>query len=167
MISLQNLDREYAFSEGDVRLLSTLAASLSVALENARLFDETKRLLAETDERAAELAIINGVQQGLAAQLDMQAMYDLVGDKIREVFDAQVVDIGILDADDGLSASRTRSSAACASPTSRSTSSGSGARSSRPGRRSSSTATWSARPRRPGSRRSSRASCRSRRCSSR
>ena len=29
----------------------------------------------------------------------MQAMYDLVGDKIREIFDAQVVDIGILDAD--------------------------------------------------------------------
>ena len=43
---------------------STIAASLSVALENARLFDETKRLLTETDERAAELAIINEVQRG-------------------------------------------------------------------------------------------------------
>ncbi len=58
---------------------------------------ETKRLLAETDERAAELAIINSVQQGLAEKLDMQAMYDLVGDKIQEIFDAQVVDIGIYD----------------------------------------------------------------------
>ena len=29
----------------------------------------------------------------------MQAMYDLVGDKIREIFDAQVVDIGIYDLD--------------------------------------------------------------------
>ena len=27
----------------------------------------------------------------------MQAMYELVGDKIREIFDAQVVDIGIYD----------------------------------------------------------------------
>ena len=27
----------------------------------------------------------------------MQAMYDLVGDKIQRVFDAQVVDIGIYD----------------------------------------------------------------------
>ena len=70
---------------------------MGVALENARLFDETKRLFTETDERAAELAIINEVQQGLAAQIDMQAMYDLVGDRMREVFDAQVVDIGILD----------------------------------------------------------------------
>ncbi len=101
-ISLQNLDRTDAFSEGDLRLLTTLASSLSVALENARLFDETKRLLVETDERAAELAIINSVQEGLAQNLEMQAMYELVGDKIREIFDAQVVDIGIIDRDAGL-----------------------------------------------------------------
>ena len=101
-ISLQNLDREDAFSDSDFRLLTTLAASLSVALENARLFDETQRLLTETNERAAELAIINSVQQGLAAQLDMQAMYELVGDKIQEIFDAQVVDIGLYDLERGV-----------------------------------------------------------------
>jgi len=93
LISLQNVDQENAFSESDVRLLTTLANSMSVALENARLFAETKRLLEETDQRAKELAVINSVQQGLAAQLDMQAIYDLVGDKIREIFDAQVVTI--------------------------------------------------------------------------
>ena len=38
----------------------------------------------------------------LAENLEMQAMYDLVGDRIQEIFDAQVVDIGILDRDDGL-----------------------------------------------------------------
>ena len=90
-----------AFDESDERLLGTLAASMGVALRNAALFDETKRLLTETDERAAELAIINGVQQGLAAELDLQAMYDLVGDKIQEIFDAQVVDIGIFDHEQG------------------------------------------------------------------
>ena len=94
-ISLQNLDREHAFSEGDVRLLTTLAASLSVALENARLFEETR-------QRNAELAFITDVQRGLAENLEMQAMYDLVGDRLHEIFDAQVVDIGILDRDDGL-----------------------------------------------------------------
>ena len=31
----------------------------------------------------------------------MQSMYELVGDRI-EIFDAQVVDIGILDQEDGL-----------------------------------------------------------------
>ncbi|HYI67821.1 MAG TPA: GAF domain-containing protein [Candidatus Limnocylindrales bacterium] len=101
-MSIQNVDREHAFSDSDVRVLTTLAASLSVALENARLFDETRRLLAETDRRAAELAIINSVQEGLAAQLDVQAMYELVGERARDVFDTHVVDISILDRDAGL-----------------------------------------------------------------
>ncbi len=42
---------------------------MSVALENARLFDETQRLFKESEQRAAELAIINSVQQALAAEL--------------------------------------------------------------------------------------------------
>ena len=64
-MSLQNVDRENAFSDSDVRLLETLANSMSVALENARLFDETTRLLKETEQRTAELAVINSVQEGL------------------------------------------------------------------------------------------------------
>jgi GAF domain-containing protein/DNA-binding response OmpR family regulator len=95
VISLQNLDREHAFSDADVRLLTTLAGSLSVALENARLFEETR-------QRNAELVLINDVQRGLAENLDMQAMYDLVGDRLREIFDAQVLDIGVLDPEVGV-----------------------------------------------------------------
>ena len=97
VISLQNLDREHAFTDSDVRVLRTIASSLSVALENARLFVETNRLLRETNERAAQLAMITTIQQGLAAQIDIQAMCDLVGDRLGELFDAQVFDIGILD----------------------------------------------------------------------
>ena len=97
IVLIENLEREEAFADRDVRLLGTIAGGLSVALENARLFDETQRLLTETNERAAELAIINSVQEGLAAKLDMQSMYELVGDKIQEIFDAQVVDIGLYD----------------------------------------------------------------------
>ena len=85
-ISLENHERENAFGEAEVRLLSTVAASMGVALENARLFDETQRLLKETEQRAAELAVINSIQEGMAAELDFQAIIDLVGDKLREVF---------------------------------------------------------------------------------
>ena len=96
-ISVQNIEHENAFDEGDLRLLTTLASSLSVALENARLFEETQRLLAETEQRATELAVINSVQGGLATQLDMEAMIDLVGDKLVDIFNAQVVTINRLD----------------------------------------------------------------------
>src|SRR5690606_11056282 len=54
MVSVENYEREYAFGESDLRLLTTIAASLGTALENARLFDETQRLLKETEERNAE-----------------------------------------------------------------------------------------------------------------
>ncbi|HEX5809898.1 MAG TPA: GAF domain-containing protein, partial [Anaerolineales bacterium] len=97
-ISLQNIEKEHAFSDSDVRLLETLASSMSVALENARLFDETQRLLKETEQRAAELAIINSVQQGLASKLDYQGIIELVGDKIREIFNAQAINIAKYDA---------------------------------------------------------------------
>ena len=64
---LENHERDHAFGEDEVRLLQTLAASMGVALENARLFDETQRLLKETEQRNAELAVINSIQQGMAA----------------------------------------------------------------------------------------------------
>jgi GAF domain-containing protein len=87
------VDREHAFTDSDLRLLTTLANSMSVALENARLFDETQRLLKVTEDRAAELAIINSVQEGLASKLEMQAIYDLVGDKLSEVMNSLDIDI--------------------------------------------------------------------------
>ena len=98
-VSLQNIDKENAFSESDVRLMETLANSMGVALENARLFDETTRLLKETEQQKAELGVINSVQGGLAKELDIQAIYDLVGDRIQELFNAQAVMIVNFDHD--------------------------------------------------------------------
>ena len=85
-ISIENYDKEYAFSEANVRLLQTVASSMGVALENARLFEETQ-------QRNSELALINSIQQGLAAELNFQSIIDLVGDKLREIFNTG--DIGI------------------------------------------------------------------------
>jgi GAF domain-containing protein/CheY-like chemotaxis protein len=102
LITLANMEREHAFSESDVRLLQTLAGAMSVALENARLFDETQRLFKESEQRAAELAIINSVQQALAAELNMQGIYDAVGDKIREILGKADLDIRILDREAGV-----------------------------------------------------------------
>ena len=76
VISLQNLDREDAFIETDVRLLTTLAASLSVALEN--------RGVRRDASRAAELAIINDVGQALSGGWrSIRCMNELVGTRRR------------------------------------------------------------------------------------
>ena len=73
---------------------------IASALERTRLIDETR-------QRNAELALINSVQRGLADELDLQAIYDLVGDEIRDIFDAQVVDIAISTSRPACSTSRT------------------------------------------------------------
>jgi signal transduction histidine kinase len=101
-ISLQNVDRENAFSESDVHLLETLANSLSVALENARLFDETQRLLKETEQRAAELAAVNTVSSAMASELDLEALIQLVGEQTRTIFRADIAFVALLDEDRGM-----------------------------------------------------------------
>ena len=85
-IILENHEREHAYGEADLRVLTTIGATMGTALENARLFDETQRLLKETEARNAELAVINSIQQAVGAALDFQAIVDTVGDKLREVF---------------------------------------------------------------------------------
>jgi len=94
VISLQNVDREHAFTESDKRLLATLAGSLTVALDNARLMDETKR-------RVAELATVNSVGQALAAHLELDALIELVGDRLRETFDADIAYVALHDETSG------------------------------------------------------------------
>lgn len=59
--------------------------------------DDYSKLQQELAQREVELAIINSVQQGLAAHLDVQAIYDLVGNAVRDFFNAQVVMISTYD----------------------------------------------------------------------
>ena len=49
------------------------------------------------EQRAVELALINSVQEGLSSKYEMQAIYDLVGDKLRDTFNSQVVMISQYD----------------------------------------------------------------------
>lgn len=80
VISLQSLEAEGQFDEADQRLLTTIAASVGAALQNARLFEQTQR-------RVAELGTINAISQTLAAsQLDLRATLLQVGDRIMQAF---------------------------------------------------------------------------------
>ncbi len=97
MISLQNLDHENAISPSDVKLLSTLTNSLSVALENARLFDETNRLLTQSNQRSAELATVNNISKAIASQLDPADLFHMVGDQLKDLFKANIVYIALLN----------------------------------------------------------------------
>jgi serine phosphatase RsbU (regulator of sigma subunit) len=62
IVSLQNLDKENAFSKSDINLLMTLTNSMSLSLENARLFSETQRLLRVFEE---EMKIARRTQRSI------------------------------------------------------------------------------------------------------
>jgi PAS domain S-box-containing protein len=89
VISMQD-QRPNLFTESDVRILNTLAASLAVALENARLFSEVK-------QRAAELATVNTVSSAIASELDLNALIPLVGEQIRSIFKTDIAYVALLD----------------------------------------------------------------------
>src|SRR5678815_4683398 len=86
VVTMEHARREHAFGASELQLVQSLATSMGLAIENTHLVDETQRLLKETAQRNAELAVINAIQQGISAELDLQAIVDLVGDKVREVF---------------------------------------------------------------------------------
>ena len=92
MLTIQSYKKGVRYDEQDVWLLEFVARHIAVALTRARAIDETR-------QRNAELQIINSVQEGLASKLDVQSIYELVGDKIRRTFNAQVVSIDTYDQD--------------------------------------------------------------------
>ncbi len=51
----------------------------------------------QLEQRTAELAIVNSVQNALVEQLDLQGVVEVVGEKIREIFAAQATYIALPD----------------------------------------------------------------------
>jgi PAS domain S-box-containing protein len=72
--------RDHAFATTDLNLLETLAHSLSIALSNALSFEAERK-------RSAELALINRIQEELVANLDLNAIYELIAAELPKIFD--------------------------------------------------------------------------------
>ena len=50
-------------------------------------------------QREAELSLLNSIQEAINKEVGMQGIYNMVGDKIRDLFDAQVVGVFTIDHD--------------------------------------------------------------------
>jgi signal transduction histidine kinase/DNA-binding response OmpR family regulator len=87
------------FDDTDRDLLAALAAQAALVLAKQR---STEAIQMETAQRNAELAVINSIQQGIAGSLDFRAIIELVGDKLRTVFDSENLAITWRDQATGL-----------------------------------------------------------------
>ncbi|MEJ8814249.1 GAF domain-containing protein [Variovorax ureilyticus] len=74
-LGLQNHEREFAFGPEQIQLLETVAATMGVALENARLFDETQEALARQTATSEVLKVISG------SPTDVQPVLDTVAER--------------------------------------------------------------------------------------
>ena len=91
LIELGDMTREDAYSPSDVRLLQTLATSMSVALENARLFDETQR-------RTRESAALAEVGRDISSTLDLATVMDRIARHAKDLTNAETSAIFLPDA---------------------------------------------------------------------
>jgi signal transduction histidine kinase len=97
VLAVQSTRDEDAFDDADQGLLSTIAAGVGVAIQNAELYTETRRLLAETNQRAAELEIVNEVGRALARQLEFGQIVEAVGDRAAAALGVRGLSISIVD----------------------------------------------------------------------
>ena len=69
VLAVQSYTAEHQYTEHDRDLLAFVGQHVGAALSRARAIEETR-------QRNAELAVINSVQEALAGELEMQAIYD-------------------------------------------------------------------------------------------
>lgn len=78
---------------------------LLAAEKKQRLFAETsteltRELLLKSERLASELTILNETQKALAWKVDRQAIYDLMGNRIQEIFHVEQLEIATYDRQD-------------------------------------------------------------------
>ena len=72
----RSFKREYAFTPADIRLLTTIAANLGIAIQNAQLYKATQQREAEVRQANAQLRAQLTEIETLQAQLREQAIRD-------------------------------------------------------------------------------------------
>jgi PAS domain S-box-containing protein len=82
VMAVRETRRAYSYDEGHVRILSTIAAQAAVAIENARLFEETQR-------RLREQGLLYEAGRAISASLDIGAILETSADQLLRITGAQ------------------------------------------------------------------------------
>ena len=90
VLDLQAPELNY-FSQQHARLLTVIASRIAVAIENARLYTRTSR-------QAEILTVLNEISRELTAILDLDRLFQRIGELLHRLIDYQMFSILLLDA---------------------------------------------------------------------
>ncbi|MGD2144033.1 MAG: GAF domain-containing protein, partial [Anaerolineae bacterium] len=84
--------RPFAYGQQEVQLLSTIADQVALAVEQARLYEETRR-------RATQAALISEVSQHVSSELEPDVLLSTIVHAVHDAFDYHSVILLLLDAE--------------------------------------------------------------------
>lgn len=98
-IALRNPDGS-AISERKQALIKTVAHQVSEALERARLTVQTQQALAETNEQARRLALLNELSETISRMMTVEDIASAVMNKVPEILDAKRLSLHLIAEED-------------------------------------------------------------------
>ena len=90
VLTVQSYTAAVHYTEEDRDQLAYVGQHIGAALERVRALEETR-------QRTIELETVNSVVQALAEQLNLDALLELLGERMRETFRADIVYVALLD----------------------------------------------------------------------
>jgi GAF domain-containing protein len=87
----------YFFTLELVQLVTTFASQAAVALENARLYEESVRRAAELDERSQRLALLNRLSADLSGSLNDEQILRLTAEELQRALSVKKVSMVTFD----------------------------------------------------------------------
>ncbi|MEW6093551.1 MAG: GAF domain-containing protein, partial [Chloroflexota bacterium] len=79
------------------QIVTTFASQAAVALENARLYEESLRRAAELDERSQRMALLNRISSELSGSLNENQVLSLTASELRQALSAKKVSMIAFD----------------------------------------------------------------------
>ena len=90
VMAARSTDREYAFEQRDLEVMQTAAGQLSVAVENARLFQDEQR-------RSRQLAFLNNISKTAISSENSEQMLAAIAQEIQRNFRFDHIGVGLFD----------------------------------------------------------------------
>ena len=85
------------FQERDERLLSAIADSAAIAIQNARLYEATDQAL---QERLEELSALNEVSRTVSSLIDLDSVYTVLAEQVNKYWPVEAVRLFLLNEKD-------------------------------------------------------------------